>query len=288
METANVGGLLDREAVLDGVRISYRDRGAGEPVVFLHGTPSHSFIWRNVVPEVEQAGYRVVTLDLLGYGGSERPLNRDTSVRGQVDVLHALLEHVGVDKFSLVAHDIGGATAQLLATAHPERVRRLMLVDTVSYDSWPSATWQQIIRDRLNDYTAMSARDFDAMLTRQLRMTVTDPDRMSGEILHAYLAPHRSPLGRASFFEHQVQHYDSTYTQQIVPALAKLTMPVRLLWGAEDAWQPLRYAKRLAVDIPDAELVVVDNAGHFLMEDQPARVSAEVLDFLTRTYQPGS
>ncbi len=272
--------LLDSEVVLDGARLAYRDHGTGEPVVFLHGTPSHSFIWRDVVPEVERAGYRVVLLDLLGYGRSERPLTHDTSVRGQAQVLQDLLRHLDIDRFCLVAHDIGGAIAQLLATAQPRRVRKMMLVDTVSYDSWPSETWQTIIRDHLDDYAAIPARDFEAMLTRQLRMTVADPDRMSGEVLDAYLAPHRSALGRASFFEHQVRHYDSEPTQQVVPALTRLTMPVRLLWGARDSWQPLPYAERLAADIPDSELTVIDDGGHFLMEDQPARVRSEVLDFL--------
>lgn len=278
--------LLDSEVLVNGVRLAYSDRGTGEPVVFLHGTPSHSYIWRDVVPEVERAGYRVVLFDLLGYGRSERPLTRDTSVRGQVRVLQDLLRHLGIHEFSLVAHDIGGAVAQLLATAEPRRVRRLMLIDTVSYDSWPSETWQVIIRDHLHDYAAMPARDFEAMLTRQLRMTVADPERMSGEVLDAYLAPHRSALGRASFFEHQVRNYDSTPTQQVVPALERLTMPVRLLWGAQDGWQPLRYAKRLASDIPNAELVVIDDGGHFLMEDQPMRVRSEVLDFLATGDRP--
>lgn len=278
--------LLDRGVILGGARLAYRDRGHGEPVVFLHGTPSHSFIWRGISPEVERAGYRVVTFDLLGYGQSERPLTRDTSVRGQLEVLQGLLQHLGIDQFSLVAHDIGGAVAQLLATAAPQRIRRLMLIDTVSYDSWPSETWQTIIRDHLDDYAAMPARDFEAMLTGQLRMTVANPDRMSGQVLEAYLAPHRSPLGRASFFEHQVRHYDSSYTEHVVPALAELTMPVRLLWGAEDTWQPLTYAQRLAADIPGAELVVVDDAGHFLMEDQPARVRGEILDFLATACPP--
>lgn len=81
--------LLDNAAILDDVRLAYRDRGHGEPVVFLHGTPSHSFIWRSIVGEVERAGHRVVLFDLLGYGRSERPLARDTSVRGQVAVLNS-------------------------------------------------------------------------------------------------------------------------------------------------------------------------------------------------------
>jgi pimeloyl-ACP methyl ester carboxylesterase len=276
--------FLDLSVVDDGVRIACRDRGAGDPVVFLHGTPSHAYIWREVVPAVEAQGYRVITYDLLGYGQSERPVDRDTSVAGQAALLARLLDHLRVERFTLVAHDIGGAIAQIFGTEHPERLKALILLDTVSYDSWPSETWREIISHHLDTYAAMPQAEFEAMMRRQLEMTVADPANMAGKTLEAYLAPHRSAIGRASFFEHQVRHYDSTYTERLVDRLDRLTMPVRILWGAEDRWQPTTYAERLASDIPDAELVIIPQAGHFVIEDAPERVTQEIIDVLqTRT-----
>ncbi len=277
--------FLDQDILVDGVRLAYRDRGDGDPVVFVHGTPSYSYEWRHVVPAVEAAGHRVITYDLLGYGASERPLDRDTSVAAQTDVLVRLLDELGLENPSLITHDIGGAIGQRIAVLHPGRARRLMLIDTVSYDSWPSATWQEIIRTRLDHYVATPAQEFDDLLTRQLTMTVTDAANMAGDNLRAFLAPHRSAVGRVSFFEHQVRHYNSTYTQELTDRLGEMTLPVRILWGQEDRWQPTSYAERLAADIPHAELVVVPGAGHFLMEDDPARVTQEVLDFLADAYQ---
>jgi pimeloyl-ACP methyl ester carboxylesterase len=274
--------FLDLPVVVDGVRIACRDRGGGDPVVFLHGTPSHAYIWRKVIPAVEAQGYRVITYDLLGYGHSERPVDRDTSVAGQAALLEQLLEHFGVERFALAAHDIGGAIAQTFATEHPERLKALMLLDTVSYDSWPSETWREIIRNHLDTYAAMPQHQFEAMLRRQLEMTVADPANMAGETLEAYLAPHRSAIGRASFFEHQVRHYDSTYTERLVDRLDRLTMPVRIIWGAQDRWQPTTYAERLASDIPGAELVIIPQAGHFVIEDAPERVTEEIVDVLSR------
>ncbi|WP_328305908.1 alpha/beta fold hydrolase [Actinomycetospora sp. NBC_00405] len=271
--------FLDRNLLVDGVRLAYRDRGEGEPVVFVHGTPSWSHEWRHVVPAVEAAGHRVVTYDLLGFGDSERPLDRDTSVAAQTDLLVGLLDELGLERPSLITHDIGGAVGQRIAVLHPQRARRLMLIDTVSYDSWPSETWREIIRTRLESYAAMSAADFEEMLTRQLRMTVAGS--MGDADLRAYLAPHRTPLGRTSFFEHQVRHYDSRYTEELTDRLGDIAVPVRVVWGAQDRWQPVGYAERLAADIPGAELVVVPHAGHFLMEDEPERVTREVLDFLS-------
>ncbi|MFC9951215.1 alpha/beta fold hydrolase [Streptomyces prasinus] len=273
--------LLTDSLVVDGVRLAHRDRGRGEPVIFIHGTPSHSYEWRDVVPHIEAAGFRTVTYDLLGYGRSERPVDRDTSVAAQTDLLGHLLDALCIDRAAIVAHDIGGAIGQRFAVAHPERVRRLMLIDSVSYDSWPSPTWRRIIDEELDDLPGMSQDTFDALLTRQLGMTVADASHMTGDVLQAYLAPHRSAPGRVSFFEHQVRHYDSKYTEEIGDALRRLTMPVRILWGEEDRWQPLHYAERLRDDIPGAELVVVPGAGHFLMEDAPGRVVREIRDFLT-------
>lgn len=272
--------FLDQHVLVDGVRLAYRDRGTGEPVVFVHGTPSHSYEWRDVVPQIEGAGHRVITYDLLGYGDSERPRDRDTSVSAQTELLVKLLDVLGLDQVALVTHDIGGAIGQRMAVLHPERVRRLMLIDTVSYDSWPSETWRKIIRNRLHDLTAMPAAEFEEMLTHQLQMTVADSSIMTGDVLQAFLAPHRTAVGQASFVEHQIKHYDSTYTQEISDQLGDLTLPVRLLWGQQDRWQPTTYAERLAADIPNAELIVVPNAGHFVMEDDPARVAQEILDFL--------
>ncbi|WP_020498761.1 alpha/beta fold hydrolase [Sciscionella marina] len=273
--------FLRGDLLVDGVRLAYRDRGTGEPVVFVHGTPSHSHEWRDVVPRIEAAGHRVITYDLLGYGRSERPLDRDTSVAGQTALLGALLDELGLDSVTIIAHDIGGAIGQRFAIAAPERVRRLMLLDTVSYDSWPSATWRAIIAEHLDRYRNLSQWEFNALLTRQLEMTVADKEIMTGAVLEAYLAPHQSSLGPSSFFEHQVRHYDSVYTEEISGELVRLRMPVRILWGARDQWQPLDYARRLAADIPAAELVTIPGAGHFVMEDAPDRVTEEILDFLT-------
>ncbi|MEV0697520.1 alpha/beta hydrolase [Saccharopolyspora sp. NPDC050389] len=274
--------ILDRHLIVDGVRLAFRRTvgSTGETLVFLHGTPSHSHIWRNVIPTVEAAGHGVLTYDLLGYGASERPPNRDTSVTAQADLLEEVLAQQEIRRCTLIAHDIGGAVAQIFATRQPDRVERLMLIDSVSYDSWPSSTWQEIIRDHLADYAAMPQAEFEAMLTRQLTMTVADPTRMTGETLEAYLAPHRTAMGRASFFEHQVRHYDSTPTQRVTPLLKTLTTPTRIVWGAEDRWQPPAFARRLAEDIPNAQLSIIPGAGHFPMEDNPLRIAEEIRTFL--------
>lgn len=275
-----VNPLLNNDCVVDGNRVAYGVHGTGRPVVLIHGTPSYSYIWRNVAPHLAESGFQVFVFDLLGFGASERPVHADTSVAAQTDLVTELMTVWGLNRAQIVAHDIGGAVGLRLAVGYPELVERLVVIDTVSYDSWPSETWKEIIRNHLDSYAAMPADEFEALLTRQLKMTVSDPDRMTGDTLEAYLDVVSGATGRSSFFQHQVRHYDSKYTEEITPDLPNLQMPVMILWGEDDKWQPASYAERLHADIPGSQLQVIPNAGHFLMEDAPEAVTQHLLDFL--------
>ncbi|NKL55033.1 alpha/beta fold hydrolase [Rhizobium leguminosarum] len=121
-------------------RLAAGVHGAGEPVVLLHGTPSSSLIWRNVGPRLVESGAKIHVFDLLGFGLSERPLSAevDTSISGQVAILEEMLAHWGLDRFHLVAHDIGGRIAQRFGVFHPERLKSLTMIGVVSFDSYPS------------------------------------------------------------------------------------------------------------------------------------------------------
>lgn len=275
-----VNPLLNGDCVIDGNRVAYGVHGSGQPVVLIHGTPSHSYIWRNVAPHLAESGFQVFVFDLLGFGASERPVYADTSVDAQTGLVPKLMAAWGLDEVRIVAHDIGGAVGLRLAVSHPELVERLVLADTVSYDSWPSETWQEITRNHLQSYAAMPADQFEALLTRQLRMTVSDPDRMTGETLDAYLDAISGPMGRTSFFQHQARHYDSKYTEELTADLPKLQIPVLILWGEDDQWQSTTYAERLHADIPGSQLNMIPKAGHFVMEDAPEAVTQHLLDFL--------
>ncbi|WP_119302346.1 alpha/beta fold hydrolase [Dongia deserti] len=272
--------VLNDHVVVDGHRIATGRHGQGTPVVLIHGTPAHAVIWRAVTPRLVEAGCQVHLFDLLGYGKSERPTAYGTSVAAQGRVLEALLDRWDLKTVHLVAHDIGGAVALRYAVTRPERLLSLTLIDTVSYDSWPSETWRKIISDHLEKFAAVPAGEMRELLTRQLKMAVHDESRMSGEVLEAYLEPITGAIGQPSFFLHQVSHYDSRYTEEISGRLGAINVPVQIIWGMEDRWQPVSWAHRLAKDIPGARLHLVPDAGHFLMEDAPETVADLVNHFV--------
>lgn len=275
--------LVDRSALVDGLRLAYGIHGTGDPVVLIHGTPSHSYIWRNICPVIAEQGFEVYVFDLLGFGRSERPRDPavDTSVAAQADVLRKLFDLWGISRAHIVAHDIGGAVGMRFSIWNRSLVRSLTLVDTVSYDSWPSPTWRKIIDAGLDELIRAPENEHVEMLTRQLRMTVYDKTIMEGAVLKKYLGPITGPIGQGSFFQHQVRHYDSRYTEELEGRRSELAeVGVRLIWGEEDEWQPIHYARRLAEEISGSELRVVPKAGHFVMEDAPEEVSQFILEHL--------
>lgn len=277
--------LTPDDVVVDGYRIACGVHGAGPPVVLVHGTPSFSYIWRNVVPPLTAADRQVHLFDLLGYGNSERPADpaADTSVAGQVDVLLALLDHWDLHDAHIVAHDIGGAVAQRLALFCPSRVRTLTLIDSVSFNSWPSPRTREQMKHGLGHLIKAPDDEHRTQFRVWIQTTVYDPDQLPTEVFDSYVDMIAGPMRQPSFFQHQVAHYDARYTQELTGRLGELgDRPVQLIWGADDRWQVLDWAHKLHAAIPGSQLHVLERCGHFAMEDRPEAIVQRLVDFTTR------
>ena len=277
--------LVNQHALIKNTRIAHGLYGDGAPVILIHGTPSSSYIWRNIMPSLLEAGYKVHLFDLLGYGLSERPQDpaTDTSVTGQVPILEGLLALWGLNEAHIIAHDIGGAVAQRFAIQSPERVKSLTMLDVVSYDSWPSKRTHEQMQSGLEKLIKASDTDHREHFREWLYSTVQNKDRLADTSMETYLDFICGPVGQASFFQHQVMHYDPKHTQEVAPRYAELGQnPVQLIWGADDAWQVEAWAHKLHAAIPGSELHILQDCGHFSMEDQPEKISALLVDFLGR------
>ncbi len=269
--------------LVNGWRVAHGIFGSGEPVVLIHGTPSSSYIWRNVVPALVEAGLRVHLFDLLGFGASERPWDPsvDTSILAQTDVLKELLEVWGLGAAHIVAHDIGGGVAMRLAVLDRERLRSLTLIDSVSFDSWPSQRTRQQMQAGLDALIKAPDSDHRAHFGDWLLSTVVAKETFSTEALAPYLEIISGPVGQASLFQHQVRHYDPKYTMDIAGRLSELRgLPTQILWGENDAWQVVDWAHRLHDAIPDSTLHLMPDCGHFAMEDQPELVAQHIIRFV--------
>ena len=171
--------------------------------------------------------------------------------------------------------------AVLEVQIHPERVRSLTLIDTVSFDSWPSKRTRQQMQAGLEALIKAPDPEHRAHFRQWLLSTVENRERFASETLDRYLDLISGPVGQASLFQHQVAHYHPRHTAEISDRLAELAaLPVQIIWGENDAWQVVDWAHRLHAAIPGAVLHVLPDCGHFAMEDQPERIGALLASFL--------
>ncbi|KAJ5369639.1 alpha/beta hydrolase [Penicillium cosmopolitanum] len=276
--------LATQNTLINGNRIAYGIFGDGELVVLLHGTPFSSLVWRDIVPNLVKAGYKVHLFDLLGYGLSERPWNQsiDTSPTAQVPIFEGLLSFWNIEKTHIVAHDFGGAIAQRFGIRSPERVKSLTLIDTVSFDSYPSPRTKQLMENGLEKMITASDGDHRAHFREWILSGVYEKKKFENEgTLDTFLEYISGPIGQGSYFQHQIRHYDPKHTMEIVDQLPTLgQLPVHLIWGKDDAWQVVDWAYKLNKTIPGSKLDIVDGAGHFSQHDKPEEISGLIIDFL--------
>ncbi len=264
-----------------GARLYYYaagSRGAGEPVVLVHGFPTSGHLWSEVVPLLP-AGHRVVVVDLLGYGRSDRPGDHALGIGAHADRLLALLDVLHIREAAMVGHGVGGGIVQSLAVRFPARVRRLCLVSSVAFDAWPSRTarfWK-----RLHGLVSVAPPSWlQSVLRTSLQRGYANADQ-GLHSLELYARVFASPDGRAAFVRN-LRALDATETAGLAPRLASVAVPTAVVWGQGDPFLPVTLGERLRGAIPGATLDVVPSARHYLPEDTPAALSAVVAHLLGR------
>jgi pimeloyl-ACP methyl ester carboxylesterase len=259
-----------------GGTVAYDVLGEGPPVVLVHGTPSWSYLWRNVAGEL--AGrFTVHVLDLLGYGSSEQREGQDVSIATQTRVLVELLDLWGLEQPCIAGHDIGGAITLRLLLLERRRFRRLALCDAVAIAPWITPFSRHVQR-HLEAFQTVPEHIHRQMVAAHLRTAIAR--EMSDAELEPYLRPWLGPIGQAAYYR-QVAQFDERYTREIEPRYGEIDTPTLVLWGERDGWLAPETGRRLAGAIPGARLVPVPDGGHFLPEDQPGRVADALAGFFS-------
>jgi 2-hydroxymuconate-semialdehyde hydrolase len=263
---------------IDGHRIAYTQVGHGFPVALLHGIPTSRYLWRHVIPLLVERGCEVTAVDLLGYGQSDQPENVDLGVAAQAKRIGAFLTALGWSNGILVGHDIGGGIAQLIAVDQTFLIKRLVLVDTIAYNSFPVAAIARL-KERLWD-TILGAPDFDLKkgLRKSFDQGMVRTDRVSSEMVAMYEKPFSGVQGRLAYLRAARALRTEELASRMVEVEA-LQTPTLIVWGAEDVFQPVAFGERLATALANGRLERVAEAGHFLPEDQPERLAELIHDF---------
>jgi haloalkane dehalogenase len=284
------GKILD----LDGLRYHYLDEGSGPPVVMVHGNPTWSFYYRDLVLALRDQ-YRAVAPDHIGCGRSDKPDDSryEYTLERRVQDLGALIDSLGFDKVTLVVHDWGGMIGFTWATQNPDRIARLVVLNTSAFPLPANRPLPyRISLARTPGLGPVLVRGLNAFARGAVRFCVTRT-KMAPEVAAGYLAPYDSWRNRIAvqrFIEDiPLRPSDRAWPliSETAGKLEKLrSVPMLICWGMQDFVFDLHFLDEFARRFPDAQIHRFEDAGHYILEDARDQVIPLISAFLAEHPTP--
>lgn len=252
----------------------------GTPVILLHGFGTCTFLWRYVAPLLAEAGHTAYAVDLFGHGESDRTPDADVGIAAQAEYLDSAMTALRLAKAVIVGNDLGGDVALRLAATRPDRVQKLILINTPAFGELPARDIAMLQRStaRFAFKVTRGVLGAAALLQAVLDGSVVRPaEHMPSKLLARYLAPfaghdgvnHLLTLGAA------IRRSDIDDL-----ALAEVTAPTLVVRGDHDEWLSRDVAERLAKTIPNARLVRIRGVARLIPEEDPEQLTNLLLDFI--------
>jgi haloalkane dehalogenase len=266
----------------DGLRMHYVDEGQDEPVLLLHGEPTWAYLYRKVIPQVAPVA-RCIAPDYFGFGRSDKPVERDWySYDTHTASLERFVDELDLRDVTVVMQDWGGPLGMRLAVERPDRIARLVVMNTGIFSGRPpSATWL-----RFRELVRRSGAEFQPGRLIQRTCTTVLPD----EVVAAYDAPFPTAESKTGvlMFPEQVptepDHPSAEKMREVREKLGSWDRPALVFFGDSDPIFSQRVAERIAELIPGAELQEpIAGAGHFLQEDAGEEVGQRIAAWLKST-----
>jgi pimeloyl-ACP methyl ester carboxylesterase len=259
---------------IDAYGVHYVERGEGRPIVLIHGFGGHTYHYRRMI-DVLAREHRVVAVDLKGFGYSERDANAGLSQTDQVRMLRTLLERLRVERAVFIGHSMGGAIVQRYVATYPEQAEAVALIASVVVSGERFRRLPVLPAPLMRPVLPLLSR---IAASRLLAASFYDPAYLTDEIRSEYLRPARL---KGSMDGLMAMMRDSRNDGPI--DASRITAPALIIAAAQDRIVPLLAAQRIRETIPHARLVVIDRAGHGLIDERAPECSRAILDFLRET-----
>jgi pimeloyl-ACP methyl ester carboxylesterase len=270
-------------AQVDGVRVHHQDAGPenGPAIILIHGFCASTLVWSEVFLPLASAGFRVIAVDLLGHGFSEKPKDGEYTIEAQARMVLRLMDQLGIERATLAGSSYGGAIAASIALDYPERVEKLVLVGSVINNE---ATKQPLLRlagaPFVGNIISPLLLDSRWMVRRRLKkifsegaIQLFDEKRMDARHL---------PLKAASTHHAILQSLRRWKAERIERDAHLIKQPTLLIWGEQDNDTPLRLGKHLHDSMPDARLIIFRRCGHLPQEEYPQEFAELVKGFVNK------
>lgn len=262
-------------------RIAVFEQGGGEPVVMLHGIPTHSWLWRDVAATVAH-GFRVVAPDLAGFGFSDKRDDVDFSPVGQADVLTEVLDALGIEECVLVAHDYGALVAAEMLSRNTERVSRLVLTNTsFRYEDWgtagPTNPLSVFKVPVLGEAALKLSRP--SMLKVAFSMFIQEKERLTPETMALYWHPFETGFDRTLLRLARETSLDEDTFHRWKAALYDFDKPSLVVWGGADPTFRLDRGHEIARLLHHNQFERFEHSNHYIQEDRPRALGRLIAAF---------
>jgi haloalkane dehalogenase len=262
-------------------KMHYVDEGQGEVIVMVHGNPTWSFFYRNLIRSLSKH-YRVIVPDHIGCGLSDKPQGYKYTLKQRIDDLGCLLAGLGVQNYSMIVHDWGGAIGLGHAVNCPEKLEKLVLLNTAAFRSQEIPLSISLCKNRF----------FGAFLVKYLNAFcfpatfMTTKQKLPALVKKGYLFPYDSARNRIAISEFvqdiplSEEHRSYKTLKDIEAKLSLLTAKKLIIWGGKDFCFNKRFFDRWTKIYPQAQTFYFKNAGHYVLEDKPEESLAAINDFM--------
>jgi pimeloyl-ACP methyl ester carboxylesterase len=270
-----------KEARLSSGPIRYREAGAGKPIVFVHGYLVDGRLWGGVVDRLSDR-FRCLAPD-WPLGAQQVAMNPDADLSppGLARLIAEFLEQLGLEDVTIVGNDSGGALSQILAANHPDQLARLALTNCDTHENFPPGIFKAMppLAKLPGGMLALSAPFRIPFVARQAFAPFSRrgiPD----DLVAAWMRPATEDGEIMRDLKKVTAGMNKRYTLDAAAKLRNTDLPLRLLWAPGDRFFPLKYAERLASEVPNAKIVQIPDARTFVPLDQPQRVADEIAGFV--------
>ena len=265
------------------LRLAVTDRGKGRPILLLHGFATSGFTWQAVEPELAKH-YRVIAVDLRGFGASDKPIDDHYSIFDQADAIQAFIEQENLKDLTIVGHSFGGGVTLALALKAIEqkssRIRNIVLIDSIAYKQ-PIPIFFKLLKIPMLGEVGMALVPPEVQAAQGLRLAYYDHDKITKRAIAEYAS---------NLYSSEAKHALTKTVEQIIPPnideilgrYSDIKLPALVMWCKDDKVVPAIFGRRLKADLPSAELIVFSDCGHMPQEEKPEDTARAIEGFLAR------
>lgn len=263
------------------VKLHYSDDGKGSPLLLIHGFGTNSYTWRYLAPELAKT-HRVITIDLKGFGQSDKPLDENYSAVDQANLLAQFIEDHDLKGLTLIGHSYGGGVALFLALQDDQRLKgriaKLVLLDTIAYPQ-RIPTFFQMLDMPVVSQIGMHMVPAKAQVSVALKIAFFDDSKIDQAEIDAYSEPLESAEGKHAII-YSAREIVPPDLDSLASRYNSIKLPTLIIWGDHDRIVPLDIGLKLRRSMPNSKLAIVSECGHMPQEEQPAATLNLIHEFL--------